>query len=88
MGESGNHPANSMIIGWWSEFMMVIGHLREPTKKNHARAIHFFGLLLSDRQRKVLKVGSNETLNLHRVEKMTKNNLKKGELAPEKVRNF
>ena len=28
---SGNHPANLMIIGRWSEFRVVIGLQREPT---------------------------------------------------------
>ena len=31
MGGSGNHPANLMIIGRWSEFGMVIGLQTEPT---------------------------------------------------------
>ena len=31
MGGSGNHPANLMIIGRWSEFRVVIGLQRETT---------------------------------------------------------
>ena len=31
MGGSGNHPANLMMIGRWSEFRVVIGLQREPT---------------------------------------------------------
>ena len=33
MGGSGNHPANLMMIGRWSEFRVVIGLQREPTVK-------------------------------------------------------
>ena len=30
-GGSGNHLANLMIIGWWSEFRVAIGLQRKPT---------------------------------------------------------